>query len=180
MTWCGRMLGPWLGERDIQIIFAWPGIALATMFVTLPFVARELIPLMQAQGRDDEEAAISLGAGGWQTFFRVTLPNIKWGLAYGTILCTARALGEFGAVSVVSGSHPWRNEHAAATRGDSLQRIPVCGGVQCRRTAGGYRALDDCRQERRRMPDAKERSRHGTCASAAWASSSSTTPCFVI
>ena len=97
------LLGPWLGDRDIQIIFAWPGIALATMFVTLPFVARELIPLMQAQGCDDEEAAISLGAGGWQTFFRVTLPNIKWGLAYGTILCTARALGEFGAVSVVSG-----------------------------------------------------------------------------
>jgi len=97
------LLGPWLGEHDIRIIFAWPGIALATMFVTLPFVARELIPLMQAQGHDDEEAAISLGAGGWQTFFRVTLPNIKWGLAYGTILCTARALGEFGAVSVVSG-----------------------------------------------------------------------------
>ena len=97
------LLGPWLGEHDIRIIFAWPGIALATTFVTLPFVARELIPLMQAQGRDDEEAAISLGAGGWQTFFRVTLPSIKWGLAYGTILCTARALGEFGAVSVVSG-----------------------------------------------------------------------------
>ena len=97
------LLGPWLAEHDIRIIFAWPGIALATMFVTLPFVARELIPLMQAQGRDDEEAAVSLGAGGWQTFFRVTLPNIKWGLAYGTILCTARALGEFGAVSVVSG-----------------------------------------------------------------------------
>jgi sulfate transport system permease protein len=97
------LLGPWLGEHDIKIIFAVPGIVLATMFVTLPFVARELIPLMQAQGRDDEEAAISLGAGGWQTFLRVTLPNIKWGLAYGTILCTARALGEFGAVSVVSG-----------------------------------------------------------------------------
>ena len=97
------LLGPWLSEHNVRIIFAWPGIALATMFVTLPFVARELIPLMQAQGSDDEEAAISLGAGGWQTFFRVTLPNIKWGLAYGTILCTARALGEFGAVSVVSG-----------------------------------------------------------------------------
>ncbi|MBN2448037.1 MAG: sulfate ABC transporter permease subunit CysW [Phycisphaerae bacterium] len=97
------LLGPWLSAHDIKIIFAWPGIALATMFVTLPFVARELIPLMQAQGCDDEEAAISLGANGWQTFFRVTLPNIKWGLAYGTILCTARALGEFGAVSVVSG-----------------------------------------------------------------------------
>ena len=97
------LLGPWLSEHGVRIIFAWPGIALATMFVTLPFVARELVPLMQAQGRDDEEAAISLGARGWQTFFRVTLPNIKWGLAYGTILCTARALGEFGAVSVVSG-----------------------------------------------------------------------------
>ncbi|MCB9850234.1 MAG: sulfate ABC transporter permease subunit CysW [Phycisphaerales bacterium] len=95
--------GPWLGAHGIRIIFAWPGIALATMFVTLPFVARELIPLMQAQGHEDEEAAVSLGASGWQTFVRVTLPNIKWGLAYGTILCTARALGEFGAVSVVSG-----------------------------------------------------------------------------
>ncbi len=97
------LLGPWLVDHGIRIIFAWPGIVLATLFVTLPFVARELIPLMQAQGQEDEEAAISLGASGWQTFFRVTLPNIKWGLAYGTILCTARALGEFGAVSVVSG-----------------------------------------------------------------------------
>lgn len=97
------LLGPWLGDHNIHIIFAVPGITLATMFVTLPFVARELIPLMQAQGREEEEAAVSLGAGGWQTFFRVTLPNIKWGLAYGTILCSARALGEFGAVSVVSG-----------------------------------------------------------------------------
>jgi sulfate transport system permease protein len=97
------LLGPWLAEHDIRIIFAVPGIVLATMFVTVPFVARELIPLMQAQGCEEEEAAISLGAGGWQTFVRVTLPNIKWGLAYGTILCTARALGEFGAVSVVSG-----------------------------------------------------------------------------
>jgi len=97
------LLGPWLAAHNIKIIFAWPGIILATMFVTLPFVARELIPLMQAQGREDEEAALSLGASGWQTFFRVSLPNIKWGLAYGTILCTARALGEFGAVSVVSG-----------------------------------------------------------------------------
>ncbi len=97
------LLGPWLAEHDIRVIFAVPGIVLATMFVTVPFVARELIPLMQAQGCEEEEAAISLGAGGWQAFFRVTLPNIKWGLAYGTILCTARALGEFGAVSVVSG-----------------------------------------------------------------------------
>ena len=95
--------GPWLAERDIRIIFAVPGIVLATIFVTFPFVARELIPLMQAQGRSEEEAALSLGANGWQTFFRVTLPNIKWGLLYGVILCNARAMGEFGAVSVVSG-----------------------------------------------------------------------------
>ena len=95
--------GPWLMERDIQIIFAVPGIVLATMFVTFPFVARELIPLMQAQGKTEEEAAVILGASGWQTFWRVTLPNIKWGLLYGVILCNARAMGEFGAVSVVSG-----------------------------------------------------------------------------
>ena len=95
--------GPWLKSHDIQIIFAVPGIVLATVFVTFPFVARELIPLMQEQGSDEEQAARSLGAGGWQTFFRVTLPNIKWGLLYGVILCTARAMGEFGAVSVVSG-----------------------------------------------------------------------------
>jgi sulfate/thiosulfate transport system permease protein len=96
-------LGPWLKSHDIQIIFAVPGIVLATIFVTFPFVARELIPLMQEQGSDEEQAARSLGAGGWQTFWRVTLPNIKWGLLYGVILCTARAMGEFGAVSVVSG-----------------------------------------------------------------------------
>ena len=95
--------GPWLADQDIGIIFAVPGIVLATMFVTFPFVARELIPLMQAQGRDDEEAALSLGATGFQTFFRVTLPNIRWGLLYGVLLCNARAMGEFGAVSVVSG-----------------------------------------------------------------------------
>ncbi|TAL17198.1 sulfate ABC transporter permease subunit CysW [bacterium] len=96
-------LGPWLGEHGIKVVFAVPGIVLATVFVTFPFVARELIPLMEAQGRDDEEAALVLGASGWQTFFRVTLPNIKWGLLYGVILCNARAMGEFGAVSVVSG-----------------------------------------------------------------------------
>jgi len=96
-------LGPWLSRHNIQIIFAVPGIVLATVFVTFPFVARELIPLMQEQGKDEEQAAISLGAGGWQTFWRVTLPNIKWGLLYGVILCNARAMGEFGAVSVVSG-----------------------------------------------------------------------------
>ncbi len=97
------LLGPWLLEHDIKIIFAVPGIVLATVFVTFPFVARELIPLMQAQGNEEENAAIILGANGWQTFFRVTLPNIKWGLLYGIILCNARAMGEFGAVSVVSG-----------------------------------------------------------------------------
>jgi sulfate transport system permease protein len=95
--------GAWLIEHDIRIIFAVPGIVLATTFVTFPFVARELIPLMQAQGNEEEYAAISLGANGWQTFWRVTLPNIKWGLLYGVILCNARAMGEFGAVSVVSG-----------------------------------------------------------------------------
>ncbi|MBW5447305.1 sulfate ABC transporter permease subunit CysW [Cohnella sp. CFH 77786] len=97
------LLGPWLQEHDIHIIFATPGIVLATMFVTFPFVARELIPLMEAQGVLDEEAAVSLGARGWRVFRRVTLPNIKWGLLYGMILCNARAMGEFGAVSVVSG-----------------------------------------------------------------------------
>ena len=96
-------LGPWLSEHNIKIIFAVPGIVLATIFVTFPFVARELIPLMQALGNEEEEAARTLGAGGWQTFWRVTLPNIKWGLLYGVILCNARAMGEFGAVSVVSG-----------------------------------------------------------------------------
>jgi sulfate transport system permease protein len=95
--------GPWLQSAGIQIIFAVPGLVLATIFVTFPFVARELIPLMQEQGSADEEAALSLGASGWQTFWHVTLPNIKWGLLYGVLLCNARAMGEFGAVSVVSG-----------------------------------------------------------------------------
>jgi sulfate/thiosulfate transport system permease protein len=96
-------LGPWLGDHDVKIIFALPGIVLATIFVTFPFVARELVPLMTDQGREEEEAAVSLGASGWSTFRRVTLPNIKWGLLYGILLCNARAMGEFGAVSVVSG-----------------------------------------------------------------------------
>jgi sulfate transport system permease protein len=96
-------LGPWLAAHDIKILFAVPGIVLATVFITFPFVARELIPLMQAQGTEEEEAALVLGASGWSTFMRVTLPNIKWGLLYGVILCNARAMGEFGAVSVVSG-----------------------------------------------------------------------------
>jgi sulfate transport system permease protein len=95
--------GSWLQEHDLGVIFALPGIMLATMFVTFPYVARELIPLMQQLGNDEEEAAITLGAGGWMTFFRVTLPRIRWGLLYGLILCNARAMGEFGAVSVVSG-----------------------------------------------------------------------------
>ena len=95
--------GTWLAAHDIKIIFAVPGIVLATVFVTFPFIARELIPLMQAQGSDEEQAAVVLGANGWQTFWYVTLPNIKWGLVYGVILCNARAMGEFGAVSVVSG-----------------------------------------------------------------------------
>ena len=97
------LIGPWLSAHGIQVIFALPGIVLATTFVTFPFVARELIPLMEAQGAEEEEAAIVLGASGWQTFVRVTLPKIKWGLLYGVVLCTARAMGEFGAVSVVSG-----------------------------------------------------------------------------
>jgi sulfate/thiosulfate transport system permease protein len=95
--------GPWLQENDIKIIFAMPGIVMATIFVTFPFVARELIPVMQGQGTDEETAALVLGASGWQTFFKVTLPNVSWGLLYGIILCNARAMGEFGAVSVVSG-----------------------------------------------------------------------------
>ena len=97
------LLGPWLADHGIKIIYALPGIVLATTFVTFPFIARELIPLMEAQGGEEEEAAIVLGASGWQMFFRVTLPKIKWGLLYGVTLCTARAIGEFGAVSVVSG-----------------------------------------------------------------------------
>jgi sulfate transport system permease protein len=96
-------LGPWLAAHDIKLIFAVPGIVLATIFVTFPFVARELIPLMQAQGTEEEEAALVLGANGWQIFFRITLPNVIWGVLYGVILCNARAMGEFGAVSVVSG-----------------------------------------------------------------------------
>jgi sulfate transport system permease protein len=95
--------GPWLAAHDLKVVFAVPGIVLATVFVTFPFVARELIPVMQAQGRDEEEAAVVLGASGLQVFWRVTLPNVKWGLLYGVILCNARAMGEFGAVSVVSG-----------------------------------------------------------------------------
>jgi sulfate transport system permease protein len=100
---CHRSFGPWLQAHDVQILFAVPGLVLATIFVTFPFVARELIPLMEEQGRDEEEAALSLGASGLRTFWHVTLPNVRWGLLYGVLLCNARAMGEFGAVSVVSG-----------------------------------------------------------------------------
>jgi sulfate/thiosulfate transport system permease protein len=98
------ILGPWLDDMGIKVLFAVPGIVIATIFITFPFIARELIPLMQQQGSSEEEAAVSLGAGGWRTFFQVTLPNVKWGLLYGVLLCNARAMGEFGAVTVVSGN----------------------------------------------------------------------------
>ncbi len=114
-------LGPWLLEHNIQIIFAVPGIVLATIFVTFPFVARELIPLMQEQGTEEEEAALSLGASGWQTFWRVTLPNVKWALLYGVLLCNARAMGEFGAVSVVSGHIRGMTNTTATSGRNSLQ-----------------------------------------------------------
>lgn len=123
------LFGPWLSDHDIQIVFALPGIVLATIFVTVPFVARELIPLMQEQGTQEEEAARLLGANGWQMFWHVTVPNIKWGLIYGVVLCTARAMGEFGAVSVVSG-HIRGDQHPAAARRDPLQRIQPRGRVR--------------------------------------------------
>ena len=129
-------LGPWLAEHDIKIIFAVPGIVLATIFVTVPFIARELIPLMQAQGTEEEEAAVVLGANGWQTFLRVTLPNVKWGLLYGMILCNARAMGEFGAVSVVSG-HIRGSTNTLPLHVEILvQRIQFCGRI-CRGVAAG-------------------------------------------
>ena len=128
--------GSWLQERDVSIIFAVPGIVLATIFVTFPYVARELIPLMQQQGSDEEEAAIMLGAGAWVTFLRITLPKIRWGLLYGVILCNARAMGEFGAVSVVSGHiRGMTNDDAAAGR-DPLQRVQLRRGL-CRRVGAG-------------------------------------------
>jgi hypothetical protein len=115
--------GSWLQDHDISIVFALPGIVLATLLVTFPYVARELIPLMQQQGSDEEEAAITLGAGAWTTFLRVTLPKIRWGLLYGIILCNARAMGEFGAVSGRVGPHPWRHDDDAAARRDPVQRV---------------------------------------------------------
>ena len=137
--------GQWLQDRDIQVIFAVPGIVLATMFVTFPYVARELIPLMQQQGSEEEEAAITLGAGAWTTFLRVTLPKIRWGLIYGVILCNARAMGEFGAVSVVSGPHPRPDDDHAAAGRDPLQRVPVRGSLRggvAARAAGDRDARD--------------------------------------
>ena len=148
------MLGPWLARHDLQIIFAVPGIVLATIFVTFPFVARELIPLLQAQGQEEEEAALALGASGWQTFFRVSLPNIKWGLLYGVILCNARAMGEFGAVSVVSGHIRGRTNTMPLHVEILVQRIPilgrVCGGVPVGLAGSGHFAG----QDRRRMESA--------------------------
>ena len=138
------LIGPWLAGHGVRVIFAFPGIVLATTFVTLPYVARELIPLMEAQGQEEEEAALVLGASGWQTFVRVTLPKIKWGLVYGVVLCTARAMGEFGAVSVVSGNIRGRTSTLHAARPDPLRRVRVPGGVR-----GGLAARDD----RAREPD---------------------------
>ena len=134
--------GPFLKEWDIKIIFNVPGLVLATIFVTFPFVARELIPLMQEQGRDEEEAAISLGANGWRTFWHVTLPNVAWGLLYGVLLCNARAMGEFGAVSVVQRPHPRPHQHHAAACRDSLQRVRLRRRLRGRLAAGGPRDRD--------------------------------------
>ena len=133
--------GSWFSDHDIRIIFAVPGIVLATIFVTFPFIARELIPLMEAQGRDEEEAATVLGASGWQTFWRVTLPNVKWGLLYGVILCNARAMGEFGAVSVVSGHIRGHDQHPALAGGNPVQRIQLCRRL-CGGLAPGAAGLD--------------------------------------
>jgi sulfate transport system permease protein len=127
-------LGPWLSEHNLHVIFAVPGIVLATVFVTFPFVARELIPFMQAQGSDEEVAAVVLGANGWNVFWRITLPNIKWALLYGTILAASRSIGEFGAVSVVSGHIRGQDHHTAPGSGDALQRVQLHGCV-CRGVA---------------------------------------------
>ena len=140
--------GPWLQAHDIQIIFAVPGIVLATIFVTFPFIARELIPIMQEQGTQDEEAALSLGATGWQTFRRITLPNVKWALLYGVLLCNARAMGEFGAVSVVSGKDPRQDQHHAAAGRDSLQRIHADRRICARRAACASCPRDSSRSSR--------------------------------
>ena len=150
------LFGPWLAAHDIKIIFAVPGIVLATIFVTFPFVARELIPLMQAQGNDEEEAALTLGARGWQTFCRVTLPKIHWGLLYGVMLCNARAMGEFGAVSVVSGHIRGADQHHAAARRDSLQRVQLRRRLRGGLAADPAGAGDAGDQERDRVADGRE------------------------
>jgi sulfate transport system permease protein len=148
-------LGPWLAAHGIHIIFALPGIVLATTFVTFPYVARELIPLMESQGSEEEEAALVLGASGWQTFVRITLPKIKWGLLYGVVLCTARAMGEFGAVSVVSGHIRGRTntlplhveilyneyEYAAAFAVSSLLVVLALASLVARRVIARRRAI---------------------------------------
>jgi len=152
--------GPYLQAHDIHVVFAVPGIVLATIFVTFPFVARELIPVMQAQGKHDEETALSLGAGGWQVFWHVTLPNIRWGLLYGVLLCNARAMGEFGAVSVVLRAHSRADQHHAAARRNSLQRIQLRRRVRGGVAAGFSRLADFGRQKllEWRQPELK----HGT------------------
>ncbi len=141
------LFGP--SDHDIQIVFALPGIVLATIFVTVPFVARELIPLMQEQGTQEEEAARLLGANGWQMFWHVTVPNIKWGLIYGVVLCTARAMGEFGAVSVVSRG----DQHPAAARRDPLQRIQPRGRVRRGEPVADPGALHPAAQAVERKPN---------------------------
>ena len=146
------LLGPWLAEHDIQIIFAVPGIVLATIFVTFPFVAREIIPVMEATGTEEEEAARVLGASGLQTFFRVTLPNIKWGLLYGVILCNARAMGEFGAVSVVSGKIRGETNTLPLHVEILYNEYNVPGGVRRRVAADVPRARHAGRQDHRRAP----------------------------
>ena len=139
--------GHYLQSHNIQIIFALPGIVLATIFVTFPFVARELVPLMQEQGTQDEEAALSLGASGWQTFFRVTLPNIRWALLYGVVLCNARAMGEFGAVSVRVRSYQGQDQHHAAACRDFVQRVQLCRGLRRGLAACAARACHASHQD---------------------------------
>ena len=156
-------MGAWLADRNLRIIFAVPGIVLATVFVTFPFVAREIIPLMQAQGTDEEEAALVLGARGWQLFFRVTLPNIKWSLLYGVILCTARAMGEFGSRLGGLGPHSRCDRHAAAACRDPVQRVQFCRGVRGGEFARDPGAGDARGQAPPRVEDeATRRGIHGT------------------
>ena len=135
-------IGGWLRDHGVRVIFAWPGIALATAFVTFGYVAREVMTVMESTGRDKEEAAVVLGASGWQTFWHVTLPSIRWGLLYGVILCNARAMGEFGSVSVVSGHGQGRDQHAAPARRGPLRGLSILGGlrglVSPRRSGGSH------------------------------------------